>query len=297
MPKKIEFRKVRSFGEIINTTIEFVRNNFKALYTPVVLIAGPFMLASAIASALFISNMYDFTDPSSMDVLDPYGGFNTMDTVIDMYFPWGVIFGFLSIVSYAAMTAVSYKYVQLYVASEDGEVKMSDLTKSFGVDLLWVFGATLLFFIALFLGLMLCVLPGVFFAIAMSVMYAVHFEENLGIIASFNRSWELIKGNWWNTFLIVFILGILVGMLSSVFAIPQVIFQTMSFANPENLLWKYLYLGMNILSTLLSLFLYVIYNCGLATWYYSLVEQKEAVGAMNQIDQFGDGTLERDMFR
>ena len=47
---RIEFYKVRDFGEVLTVTFDFVRENFKPLMKGWLYIAGPFALTSAVIS-------------------------------------------------------------------------------------------------------------------------------------------------------------------------------------------------------------------------------------------------------
>jgi hypothetical protein len=41
------------------------------------------------------------------------------------------------------------------------------------------------------------------------------FIENTGLIAAMGRSWRLVEGRWWRTFLILFLMFVLVEVVSS----------------------------------------------------------------------------------
>jgi hypothetical protein len=71
-------------------------------------------------------------------------------------------------------------------------------------------------FIALLIGLIVLVLPGlavlgfgVYVAIRWSMSLAAMMAENIGPIQGFSRSWNLVKGQWWRTFGVLLVVGIL----------------------------------------------------------------------------------------
>jgi len=91
-----------------------------------------------------------------------------------------------------------------------------------------LFGFIALFFvlvfawvIALVIGLILIVIPGlvvlcfgVYLAIRWSMSLAAMMAENIGPIQGFSRSWNLVKGQWWRTFGVLLVVGILQAVIS-----------------------------------------------------------------------------------
>lgn len=54
--------------------------------------------------------------------------------------------------------------------------------------------------ILLAIGFVLLIIPGIFLTVAWCVAVPVLVFESPGILGSLQRSWELVKGNWWVTF-------------------------------------------------------------------------------------------------
>lgn len=85
--------------------------------------------------------------------------------------------------------------------------------------------------------LMFCLLPlWVWIWVGWVAVMPVMFVENTGLIAAMGRSWRLVEGRWWRTFLILFLIAILVVVVSSA-------------------LQAFLYLGQILLSLILSSYL------------------------------------------
>ncbi|HET7421434.1 MAG TPA: hypothetical protein VFL27_13745 [Candidatus Dormibacteraeota bacterium] len=64
----------------------------------------------------------------------------------------------------------------------------------------------------LYLAIGLCVAPAILWIwgfVGWFVVTPVMFVEHVGLGAAFGRSWDLVRGRWWRTFLIVFLLVIL----------------------------------------------------------------------------------------
>jgi hypothetical protein len=61
------------------------------------------------------------------------------------------------------------------------------------------------------MGVLFCLLPlWIWIWVGWAVVMPVMFIENTGLIAAMGRSWRLVEGNWWRTFLIIFLIFILV---------------------------------------------------------------------------------------
>jgi hypothetical protein len=68
-----------------------------------------------------------------------------------------------------------------------------------------------LFFLTLVLALVLCIAPVALWLWVFVGWIAVTpamFVENIGLGAAMGRSWHLVKGRWWRTFLILFLMYI-----------------------------------------------------------------------------------------
>ena len=95
----------------------------------------------------------------------------------------------------------------------------------------------LYFILVLLMGLMLCLLPlWIWIWVGWVAVMPVMFVENTGLIGAMRRSWRLIQGHWWRTFLILLLMVILTWVVSAA-------------------LGAFLYLGQILLQIVLSPFL------------------------------------------
>lgn len=72
-------------------------------------------------------------------------------------------------------------------------------------------GYWILFLVSFYLALVLCVAPvalWVWVFVGWIVVPPVMFVENVGLGAAFGRSWRLVEGRWWRTFLVLFLIAI-----------------------------------------------------------------------------------------
>lgn len=72
------------------------------------------------------------------------------------------------------------------------------------------------------IGLVLCVLPGVWVAVLLSMAGPALVLEGLGVGAALRRSKELLDGQWWRVFGILLLTGVIGAIASLVVSIPAV---------------------------------------------------------------------------
>ena len=64
---KIEFAKRRDFGEVLNGTFQFLRQNFKSLGLALLYIAGPFILIQGIITGYYQIDTFNFQNTGFLD--------------------------------------------------------------------------------------------------------------------------------------------------------------------------------------------------------------------------------------
>ena len=100
---------------------------------------------------------------------------------------------------------------------------MSEITPLFFSNGLWALGANLLLFAVVMAGLILFIVPGIYFANTFSIVVIILIFEKKGIGNAFTRSWMLVNSQWWNTLLINLAGIIMVYIVSFVLSIPSMI--------------------------------------------------------------------------
>lgn len=82
---------------------------------------------------------------------------------------------------------------------------------------------SLLFAIGVAIGLVLIIVPGLVLITLWSVVVPVEVLERRGVLASFGRSRELVRGNGWNVFgviVLVYVAVLVISLLAGVLAAP-----------------------------------------------------------------------------
>src|SRR2546421_8816571 len=73
-------------------------------------------------------------------------------------------------------------------------------------------GYWMLFLFSFYVALALCIAPVILWTwifVLWVLVTPAMFVENIGLGAAMGRSWRLVEGRWWRTFLILFLMGIL----------------------------------------------------------------------------------------
>ncbi len=272
--EKIDFRKVRDFSGILNATFEFIRQNFKIIFKSTVFIVGPFILIAGVFGGLYQSSIFSFrTEVSPTGFLLPF-------------FLYYISLG----IAVAVLVIVNYSIVDEYINSESEVIELENVWQSvkrnFGKIFLTGIGFT--FFVGL--ASLFLIIPGIYLAITLSTIFMVRIFEQKNFFDSFSRCINIIKNNWWFTFGLILVLGLIQGFLAFIFQIPTYIaffattlgginYQSSSGSSPSNVLF--------IITSIISSFGLIFYSIsvvGIAFQYFNLVERREATGLMAKID-------------
>ncbi|MGE5431854.1 MAG: hypothetical protein ACM3QX_12305 [Syntrophomonadaceae bacterium] len=261
--RKIDFKQARDFGGTINVTFEFIRENFKGLSTSLLLIAGPAAVLLGIVS--------------SFNLMDLSGG----PVFTRLAFNYLLMF-----IVFQLVIGVTYGYINLYLDSDIENITPADVweevKKNFGSSTLtMILGA---FWV--FLGAIILFLPGIYIAVIFSILFAVRYREQISFSDAFNRCSALIKGYWWATFGLVFVLGLIQAFFSYILQAPMLI----TIVLKTTRLWEdssFFGTILLLITTVIGTFSYIFYaiSCiGMSFHYFSLVEKKEAIGLLEKIE-------------
>jgi hypothetical protein len=264
---KIEFRKIRDFGELLNITFEFIRENFKKLFLSLIFIAGPGIILAGIAGAFYGSSFFN------------------IGNTFDLLFFSGAVYFIALFISIHLIITVTYSFIELYLETELTGFDINDVwervKKNFFALLLTSIGSIILIALAS----LLIIIPGIYLSIVLSIIYIVRLREKLGFFESVSRCRQLVSGNWWFTFALMLILVVIQVFIGFIFSIPEYIRLFIGFLHMQN--ETPAFGAIMIITQIISSFGYIfnsILVIGLAFHYYSLVEKKEAVGLLEKLN-------------
>ncbi|MES2140962.1 MAG: hypothetical protein V4511_14745 [Bacteroidota bacterium] len=304
--EKITFRQARDFGETFNVSVKFLRQNLKLFFQSLVYIAGPFVLISAIAGAFYQSSALSMLSIARMGQSNLFSQFG-----------WSyLIFIVATIVANMLLLATVFSFMINYMEKGPGGFTVNDVGRTvvknigniFSVFFLLlllaivavalvvgiVFGVAsaapvlgVLFGIALFFGLLI-ILPPLMWQL--SVVYLVKMKEDGSALNALGRTRQVMRGNFWWTWILMVCAVMAVGLISFIFALPQAVYQIVLMfshlkdaSNDVSIPFLIVASVCTFCSTLLYSGLYVIS----AFHYFSLAEQKDNIGLMERIDEIG----------
>ena len=283
----IILKKQRELGEILTDTFAFLRNEFKPFFKLILQIAGPYLLVAAAGGVLYF-----------------YGFFSSIDTTSGVDFGiisvFTMLLGFLllflgGVASYVLSYSVTLNYIKSYDQNQ-GEVNIPEVKKWVRESFWSILGLGILNGIMLVVGFMLCLIPGIYLWVPLTMSFAILIYGNHSVTDAISESFALIKDEWWNTFLYLLVIGIIVGVAGYVFSIPAAIYSwikmgvfmnEMDFADPTSF-FDPIYIVLNLLSYGFRFFLNLISVLASILIYFHLNEKKNFTGTYQRISSLGD---------
>lgn len=290
---KIELRKVRDFGGILNVIFEYIKINFKSLLKSNLLIGAPTILLAGVFLGIYQSSLFSFDVDS---------------TIPQIGLPF-LLSTFLTMVSYFIIMVVTYSHLSVYRQSETGIFDVEDVwqktKQNFLMMLFTVIGYSFILGIvgSLFVGLgfyltyqgnygfIFLIFIGIgiliYLTINYSLVFIVRIEEEITFFAALKRSKNLIKDNWWFTFGLTLVVGLIQSFILYALYIPTYVvmfFITFSGVGSDTGSFSKILFIVTSIITSLGAILYTISTLAIAFQYYNLVERKEAPGLLQKVE-------------
>jgi hypothetical protein len=285
MDSKIELAKPRDFGEIISDTFTFTKQNFKPLIKYFFIFCGFFLLATGatdILNQIQTLNRFNNFNPNSFD--NPTGPFSA-------FTPTYFLALFFVLVEYLSITIMTLSFMALYKQKGNEIPTTEEMWGYFKFYFLRVAGSAFVVTILTLLACVLCLIPGIYLYPIMSLVFPIIIIENASFGYAFNQSFKLIKDNWWSTFGVMVVMGIILAVAASILVLPSAIFTAGSIFLHMTKGTSTSVVGVVVTSILKQCshvfqILSVVATCLI---YFSLNEAKEGTGLMERINQFGTG--------
>ena len=283
MKKKVEFSRIRDFGEIINDSIHFIKQNFRALFTPLLYIGSVFILASMITGVLIQVRTVDLLGASQSGAFGAWSSSSFL-AGFGINYTLYLLFYFFS---FTIVQLVTLSFINLY--KKNGNI--APTTEEVWVAckaIFWRFTlASFLISIIVTFGTLFCLIPGIYLFPITSLVYAIIVMDDAPFDQAFTRAFSLIKDHWWKTFGALFITWLIAYCSISLVALPGTMMTMSGFLFGES---TTLALTGSILSVVIQSFgilLYALPAITVALCYFSLTELKEGTGLMARIENIG----------
>ncbi|SDF33273.1 hypothetical protein SAMN05216464_11628 [Mucilaginibacter pineti] len=280
MKQQLELRRIRDFGEIINDTFTFLKENFKPLFKALFIVCGVFILAGGATTALTMLGKIGIGNAK----MNPgtYGN----KTQIYSFFIMAMINAVILAFAQFSIYLVTLCYISVYLEKKGGTPTFAEIWGYYKYYFLRILGGGILIFLLFMFGLLLCVIPGLYLMPPLYLIFPIIVMENTSFGYGFNKSFSIIKGNWWMVFGLIIVMGIIVSVLGALVSVPlQLITTAQSFLSLKGLTTPVV-IVFSVLQNVIML-TYTLPAIALTMCYFSLSEQKDGTGILNRIDMFG----------
>ena len=308
--EKINLRQSRDFGETFNTSVKFLRQNFKIIFLSVLCLAGPFILLSSVAGAFYQANVIQ----NALTPVDFGSGANPWDVLTRQFGIWYFIFLISASISQVILTTTVYGVMINYQEKGPGNFTVGDVASRVGRNFVNIVAAY--FFLMFATILVVALLVAIIFAIAsavpalgiilgifmaigilivgptvfwqLSAVYLSVMQPNENLARGIGKPFRVTSGNFWWTWVIVVCTTIAVGLMGMVFAIPQGAYQAVIMFAHKGEDVPTAFFIVSTVCVFFSSLLYSVMHLVFGVHYYSLVEKKEGTGIMDRINEIGN---------
>jgi len=289
MAEKVEFRKIRDFGEIIGDTFLFIKQNIKPLGKAFLYLCGIFILAGMVSSIVTQLQMVQLqrSIASGQYLKESYGS----SPVWHFFFKFGIkyfLFIIFTILSYVSIYLTALSYIALYTQKGNIAPSVEEVWSYFKFYFLRLTGSAIVMTLFFALCFVCCIIPGIYVFPAVCLFYAVMILENGSFGYSYERSFKLLKNEWWITAAVILVVNIITGALTFIFQMPGFIISMIStFTHGERRISE-AYAITTSVGQSLSMVFSIIPIVAIAFIYFNLVERKESSGLLSRIDALGN---------
>jgi len=269
MQEKVELKKLRSFGEIIDDSILFFKQNWKPLLKSYFYICGFFLVASLLVSI--------FNQDNTMRRIERGESYFSSTYFLSLFFDY---------VSFIITMLTVYSYISLYKEKGNEAPEVAEVWSFVKYYFFRVFGSYLVLTLCIIMGCVFCIVPGIYVGVVFSLVIPIIVIENSTLSYAFNRCFQLIKNNWWFTLGLVFVSVVIIFAATMAVGIPAaIVVFAATFLTKVSGLSVYSYATV-IISHLLQ-FLYIYPYIVIAFTYFNFVEQKDDDNLLHRIMNLG----------
>ncbi|SHN16655.1 hypothetical protein [Mucilaginibacter sp. OK098] len=280
MKQPIELRRVRDFGQIINDSFTFFKENLKPLLKVLFIICGFFIVIGCISTISTYLNMSSFyaMDSNRFDSSKPLA-----------YLVNVLINAFITLITQAFIHLTTLCYISVYLEKNNTTPTLAEVWGYFRYYFFRVLGSSIVVFFVLGLGFLFCIIPGIYLMPIVYLIIPIIVIENSSFGYAFNKSFRLIKDNWWVVFGVIFIMSLIISISGSIASIPLSVIGVSSKFLSLKAFKLPLIIIFSILHNMIML-AYAIPAIAISMCYFNLSEQKEGTGLLGRIDKIGKDT-------
>jgi hypothetical protein len=288
----LEIEREMTFGENFSGTFIFIRENAGPLFKSILLIAGPFILLSAILLGLLFPGYFDLSGRVDsgpfMDAtfFETYGMKNILRVVF-----------FLLTTSLISM--VTFEYVYLYTQSEGKEITFRQVWERFRKDFFRLFAAKLIMWPAIIIASGCLALPGIVLYVLWGGTELIIIEKRGNPFSAISQSYKLMKQYWGTGFVLMLLLMVIISVLWVLFSIPAWILeggQILTTVEQNETGQQVAYI-IHAVSQVIVHLLFLLPTIAIALRYYSVKEEHYREGIVRRIRSVGKHIDAEDIYK
>jgi hypothetical protein len=197
----------KTLGQILSQAFDIYRANAAKLLTIVAVVVVPLSLISAILTGVIF-------EPEVVRSGQVVVSVDELGRSFLGYLFVGAIGGLIAVLIAAVLQAATARAAALAVIGDPVDVQTS---YRYGFRRLGsVILISLLVGVIVAVGFLLLIVPGIIFLVFLSVAIPALIVENRRGTDALGRSWNLVQGEFWHAFAVVFVAAILVGIVSGI---------------------------------------------------------------------------------
>ncbi len=279
--QKIELRKIRDFSENLNDTFVFIKQNFKPLLISFITIAGVFLLANSIVSGIYQSQFgsvfKDLLAGSTRIARSPFEFINGTYFLIPL----------LTWFSMTAMHVVIAGYMKLYDVNQKGAPATQEVWEVFKKYYFKVLFYTVPIYLLTIIGFLFCIAPGVYFWVVFTPFPIILVAEDATFSGAYNRCFTIIKENFWQSFVIYFVVYIIYAFSSGIISgMLALITGVLSYFTTRDITTT-IGLATSVLNVFTFVF-YIVFYVSAVLHYFTLTEKYDGTGILKRLDKLGE---------
>lgn len=259
--KKNDFFEERDFGNTLGAAINFVIFEIKTFGKLLLIYVFPmFALIQLIQYSLGIDNV------------------NANDLTNIKASPKFFFINLLNFIAYVMFYSLIVSYIKLYITKGKDSFELKEVWDMAASFFSKVAFSQFLFGLLIALGLVLLIIPAIYFAVVSVFVHMIVIFENKSGARAIARCFEIIKDRWWQTFGFLILIFIIIIFIIIVFAAIVVIFP----ANDNNSAFL---IFTNALSIAVSILLISFLEVFITLLYFSYVEKNEHLLLIDRIEK------------
>ncbi|MFW6224771.1 MAG: hypothetical protein ACOC4B_00720 [Bacteroidota bacterium] len=281
METHIQFKQERDFGEIFNAIFAFIRQEYKQLGKMLLYHVLPFLLVMGV---LTVITQRAYLKSISHSVYDQ--GYMGMLARMNIY---TFLTAFWALLAHVVILSNVYSYITLYVNKGKGGFTLKEVWSMARSKFILAIGVTIVVGLIIAFGMVLCIIPGIYLGVHLSLVFIILFYENQGFSEAFSRCFDLVKNNFWNTLLILVVVYVVIYLISIVLSLPAIAFGvgtaiTSVKTNYDMMKSSTGILILDAFTTIITYSLYTVSYVVIAFQYFNLVEKKEKPSLEQKIE-------------